>query len=240
MRDALEKDSRLHRDISVGNILLVKERGSETRRGYLIDWEASSRVDGDGRSLCPYRMVSTLSRSSQLATPLTPEPKGTCRFMSGKMLTEPEKGHFFQDDMESLLHVVFHCSLLHLRHNLRPDQLRPLMHEFFDRTFFMGRQLYGGAAKRVNSATRLFSSRVKWADPDLQTWLDAVMDLQGPTSNPRGLAHLWADPGYLETFWRTFLAQRTLAREDRVENKLSPPDPPFNYASGSDVSFVGS
>ncbi|KAL1939428.1 hypothetical protein VTO73DRAFT_9984 [Trametes versicolor] len=221
MRDALQKDSRLHRDISVGNILLVKERGSEMRRGYLIDWEASSRVDSDGRSLCAYRM-------------------GTWRFMSGKMLTEPEKGHFFQDDMESLLHVVFHCSLLHLRHNLRPDQLRPLMHEFFDRTFFMGRQLYGGAAKRVNSATRLFSSRVKWSDPDIQTWLDAVMDLQGPTSNPRELAHLWADPGHLETFWRTFLAQRTLARDDRVENKLSPPDPPLNYASGSDVSFVGS
>lgn len=58
MRDALDKDSRLHRDLSVGNIILVKETGSTTRKGYLIDWEASSRIDSEGHSLDKSRMVS--------------------------------------------------------------------------------------------------------------------------------------------------------------------------------------
>ena len=60
MKDALAKDSRLHRDISIGNILLVKEPDSTTRRGYLIDWEASCRVDGTGNALEDGRAVSSL------------------------------------------------------------------------------------------------------------------------------------------------------------------------------------
>ena len=58
MRDALEKDSRLHRDISLGNILLVKEPGRSVRRGYLIDWEVSSKVNPDGKSCIRGRVVS--------------------------------------------------------------------------------------------------------------------------------------------------------------------------------------
>lgn len=58
MRDALDKDSRLHRDLSVGNVILVKEAGSTTRKGYLIDWEASSHIDAEGHSLDKSRMVS--------------------------------------------------------------------------------------------------------------------------------------------------------------------------------------
>lgn len=58
MRDASSKTSRLHRDISIGNIILVKEPGRETRRGYLIDWETSSPLDSEGRSLDKNRTVS--------------------------------------------------------------------------------------------------------------------------------------------------------------------------------------
>ena len=60
MRDALAKDCRLHRDISVGNIILVQEEDSDVRRGYLIDWEASCRVDGTGNALEDGRAVSSL------------------------------------------------------------------------------------------------------------------------------------------------------------------------------------
>ena len=58
MQDALEKDSRIHRDISVGNIVLVKEKGSAIRRGYLIDWETSCKVDDDGAATEVGRVVS--------------------------------------------------------------------------------------------------------------------------------------------------------------------------------------
>ena len=60
MQDALVKDKRLHRDLSVGNIILVKEPDVATgcRRGYLIDWDASIRVDGSGEAVREGRAVS--------------------------------------------------------------------------------------------------------------------------------------------------------------------------------------
>lgn len=61
MRDARSKDSRIHRDISVGNIILVKEPGHEIRRGYLIDWEASNVIDAAGESMQPGRAVCALA-----------------------------------------------------------------------------------------------------------------------------------------------------------------------------------
>ncbi len=69
MRDALTKGSRLHRDISVGNILLVKESGQSVRKGYLIDWESSCKVDLSGVACQGGRMVRLIcSIRSQLLT----------------------------------------------------------------------------------------------------------------------------------------------------------------------------
>ncbi|KAI0655470.1 hypothetical protein C8Q70DRAFT_1020230 [Cubamyces menziesii] len=61
MRDALAQDSRIHRDLSVGNIILVKEPGHTTRTGYLIDWEASDRVDDQGEAVHSGRAVRSTS-----------------------------------------------------------------------------------------------------------------------------------------------------------------------------------
>ncbi len=57
MKDALDKGSRLHRDISIGNIILVREPDRRIRRGYLVDWETSCEVDEAGQSLEPGRAV---------------------------------------------------------------------------------------------------------------------------------------------------------------------------------------
>ena len=57
MRDALAKDSRIHRDISAGNIVLVQEPGSPVRRGYLVDWESSCKVDDKGEAVDSGRTV---------------------------------------------------------------------------------------------------------------------------------------------------------------------------------------
>lgn len=50
MRDAFAKDSRIHRDISLGNVILVRDPTRPVRKGVLIDWEVSSEVDADGNS----------------------------------------------------------------------------------------------------------------------------------------------------------------------------------------------
>ncbi len=63
MKDALVKDSRLHRDVSVGNIILARHGEKSIRTGYLIDWESSCDVDESGEATKPGRAVC----SSQLS-----------------------------------------------------------------------------------------------------------------------------------------------------------------------------
>ena len=58
MMDALQKDSRIHRDLSVGNIILVQDGDASARRGYLIDWEASCKIDDGGDAIERGRVVS--------------------------------------------------------------------------------------------------------------------------------------------------------------------------------------
>lgn len=47
---ALRKAGMIHRDISVGNILLVRESEEGPRKGYLIDWELSCQAERSGQS----------------------------------------------------------------------------------------------------------------------------------------------------------------------------------------------
>ena len=63
MADARNKDSRIHRDLSMGNILLVAEEGRSARRGYLIDWDASCEVDDTGASIHRDRPVRKFTQS---------------------------------------------------------------------------------------------------------------------------------------------------------------------------------
>ncbi len=58
LRDAVARGSRLHRDISLGNILLVRENDQADRTGYLIDWDASCRVSASGECVEAGRVVS--------------------------------------------------------------------------------------------------------------------------------------------------------------------------------------
>lgn len=48
---------RLHRDISLNNIILV-QKGKKWRTGILVDWELSSAVGEDGKVNDTARVVS--------------------------------------------------------------------------------------------------------------------------------------------------------------------------------------
>lgn len=50
MLEARDKNNRIHRDISPGDVILVKEPSSRIRKGYLIDWELSCYVDEHGQA----------------------------------------------------------------------------------------------------------------------------------------------------------------------------------------------
>ncbi|KIM40752.1 hypothetical protein M413DRAFT_52423, partial [Hebeloma cylindrosporum] len=88
----------LHRDISIGNILI------HNGRGLLIDWDSCLIVVNGPRSA----------------------PRaGTWQFMSAAILVDPEKVHDIRDDRESAFYVLTWTALCYANHNqMDPDHLR--------------------------------------------------------------------------------------------------------------------
>ncbi|OJT04963.1 hypothetical protein TRAPUB_4244 [Trametes pubescens] len=202
------------------DIFQVKEPGSGTRKGYLIDWETSSAVDSEGHSLDSNRT-------------------GTWKFMSSKVLSKPEQPHTLEDDMESLLYVVLYCALLYLPHNLDDESLEVVIQRLFDQSVDIDGELRGGFGKIANRAGCTLTGRIKFANPDLQKWLDDAMNLHGRLGVPSAQSSLiWRVPENLDKLWRDFFATQTLTSGDRVENAL--PDPPTfrNKPESSLVTFV--
>ncbi|KAI0333799.1 hypothetical protein GY45DRAFT_1244185, partial [Cubamyces sp. BRFM 1775] len=221
MRDASDKVSRIHRDISVGNIILLQEVEGAPRKGYLIDWESSDKLDEHGLALDHART-------------------GTWKFMSMKVLEYPEKGHTLQDDMESLLYVILYCSLLHLPHDVRnPETLHSFIHNFFDYSSFGFGRLHGGDAKLANAHNRNWMQRVKFSSENITDWLNTVMNYHFP---PRHLRREWADrwsnPDYLDTFWGAFLERRELEQDDAVRHEVEKPVGAIRTLEDSQVPFV--
>ncbi|KIJ13561.1 hypothetical protein PAXINDRAFT_13524 [Paxillus involutus ATCC 200175] len=76
----------LHRDISLGNIILTDDG-----EGLLIDWELAKKVDENAAR--------------------RRERTGTWQFMSAMLLRNPGMKHTLQDDIESFLHVLVWASI---------------------------------------------------------------------------------------------------------------------------------
>ncbi|RPD54657.1 hypothetical protein L226DRAFT_90085 [Lentinus tigrinus ALCF2SS1-7] len=224
MKDALARNCRLHRDISIANILLVKERGSDIRRGYLIDWECSWNVDESGQALQPGRA-------------------GTWDFMSIKMLRDSKniRRYTIQDDMESLLYVVFYSALHWLPHNFTDeDGLPEVISAFFKRRTSKSGLLFGGDAKLRNTMDRFYTSAPTFDSTAFREWLDTAFDYHSP---PKGkeveYADKWSNPDHLDAFWSDFLHTHNLERGDRVTHEISPDYVPGD-SSSSDDSDVSS
>ncbi|KAJ8496247.1 hypothetical protein ONZ51_g1188 [Trametes cubensis] len=204
MRDALAKDSRIHRDLSVGNIILVKRPGDATRSGYLIDWETSDRVDEQGKALHVGRA-------------------GTWAFMSIRMLdAEQELGkHTFQDDMEALLWVVLYCGLFYLPHNLSADQLTQLHDGLFESSRPVADKLQGGEGKLVNAACRFWTKQVHFGSAAFVEWLNTVMDYHSPPPELQAKYKGMWTAEKLEAYWRDFLqSHNDLERDNRSVHEL--------------------
>ncbi|OCB91435.1 hypothetical protein A7U60_g1313 [Sanghuangporus baumii] len=109
---AYKRCRRIHRDISLDNIILYRFESSGPRKGLLVDWEYSSVVDSSGR-------VADKSRT------------GTWAFMSGNALYGLKKfRHAIEDDLESLFYVVMYGSIRWLPHNY-VSQLGRWVRSFF-------------------------------------------------------------------------------------------------------------
>ncbi|KAL5480802.1 hypothetical protein ACEPAI_9742 [Sanghuangporus weigelae] len=109
---AYKRCRRVHRDISLDNIILYRLEPSGPRKGLLVDWEYSSVVDSSGRVADKLRI-------------------GTWAFMSGNALYGLKKfRHAIEDDLESLFYVVMYGSIRWLPHNY-VSQLGRWVRSFF-------------------------------------------------------------------------------------------------------------
>ncbi|THU93464.1 hypothetical protein K435DRAFT_607675, partial [Dendrothele bispora CBS 962.96] len=92
--DALRNSSILHRDVSVGNILIFED-DSGKRKGVLNDWE-----------LCKDLRITREA-----------ERMGTWQFISAALLQTPVGCHEPRDDFESFFHVLGWTALKFAHHN---------------------------------------------------------------------------------------------------------------------------
>ncbi|KAI0629909.1 hypothetical protein C8Q77DRAFT_1064573 [Trametes polyzona] len=211
MRDALAKASLIHRDISVGNIILVRVPGERVRRGYLIDWEVSTKVNESGEAIHVGRT-------------------GTWLFTSWRILqkAESEIKHTFLDDVESLVHVVMYCALHYLPHGLDHNELLNVIASYFEEKIRVGDgPARGGETKLTNAFTLYIIRNVNFDSAALEQWLGSMWRLQNPPRHIEGGAEYgpqWTGD-HIEAFWSEFLKTYELERDNRVVHNITRPEP---------------
>nr|VWP01809.1 Uncharacterized protein [Ganoderma boninense] len=120
------KDAKvLHRDISVGNIMIRVE--GEKRTGFLIDWDLS-------------RLESELGKG-----PVEPDRTGTWQFRSALSLLYPRKPYRRSDDVESFIHAYVYLILRH--HVTNTLSVRQIAENYFEQASLIGGIKVGGATK---------------------------------------------------------------------------------------------
>ncbi|KAF5371807.1 hypothetical protein D9758_003396 [Tetrapyrgos nigripes] len=124
-KDAFDKAGLLHRDVSIGNIIVMGNG-----RGLLVDWEFSKpkdQLESQGRQL---------------------ERTGTWQFISVALLQARVPFHTLQDDLESFLHVTGWTSICHIKNNLTPDKLVSSLRSY-DEIEPEGGTILGGRQKEM-------------------------------------------------------------------------------------------
>ncbi|KAL6306265.1 hypothetical protein BKA93DRAFT_895462 [Sparassis latifolia] len=127
-QQAFEKLRLLHRDVSIGNVMIVERfDGIEfVRIGYLCDWELSKSIpDGD---------------ATQVAR--QPDRTGTWQFMSALSLQNPYKPITLQDDLEAFFHLVLYMAVRFLPHNIGDANVGTFIYRYFDDADPLDRQFY--------------------------------------------------------------------------------------------------
>ncbi|PBK94374.1 hypothetical protein ARMGADRAFT_1079060 [Armillaria gallica] len=95
--DAVKQAGVEHRDMSVGNIIIVRNSGSPPL-GYLIDWELAEFSEDKGARACE-KMVGAIHGMKILIQPAFFQ--GTRQFMSARLCRESPPPRTLGDDLES-------------------------------------------------------------------------------------------------------------------------------------------
>ncbi|KAI0794668.1 hypothetical protein C8Q74DRAFT_1366084 [Fomes fomentarius] len=140
----------LHRDISVGNIMI----DPVTRRGVLIDWDLS-------------RLVEQLGSG-----PVEPARSGTWSTRSALLLQYPRKPCRLSDDLESIVHAYRHLTLCYHLTDVTP-KLRNFIETTYEKVIMVNGVLMGGFTKLGQFASPRSPFEVI-GNPHLQSVLDAL------------------------------------------------------------------
>ncbi|KAI0767044.1 hypothetical protein C8Q74DRAFT_926778 [Fomes fomentarius] len=104
----------IHRDLSTGNILLIKDDKSGKWVGMLNDWELSKRI------------------STEVLEARQPDRTGTWQFMSAHALNDEDRPIVLEDELESVLHILLYIAIRFIRSNLAPANVGQFLHDYFD------------------------------------------------------------------------------------------------------------
>ncbi|PPQ73445.1 hypothetical protein CVT26_015832 [Gymnopilus dilepis] len=165
--DAAFFDARiLHRDISVGNILITDEG-----KGLLVDWD-----------LC-----INLNRVNERFCDRPPPRMGTWPFMSVALLKNPSAEHCIEDDRESALYVLLWTALRHSKHSTPSGTTAPhssshpisLLHLGFDEAYTTSSgEMRGGHIKACILLGNRLSNVVQFHQrPQLDALLTALQEV---------------------------------------------------------------
>ncbi|TBU42658.1 hypothetical protein BD309DRAFT_923204 [Dichomitus squalens] len=151
-REAWDRAGVLHRDISVGNIMIRVEENGE-RYGILIDWDLS-------------RLQCELALGA-----VEPDRTGTWQFRSAISLQYPWKPYRRSDDIESFIHCYIY---LVFRYHPTDAALRETIESLFEGCLIVGGVMIGGNAKRAMLRSGYFDAVVE-GNPRLQQLLDNIL-----------------------------------------------------------------
>ncbi|KAL5522450.1 hypothetical protein ACEPAG_8466 [Sanghuangporus baumii] len=206
---AYKRCRRIHRDVSLDNIILYRSVASEPRRGLLVDWEFSTLVDENGKAMDDLRC-------------------GTWAFMSARALrSRRDFRHTIEDDMESLFYVVMYGCLRWLPHKDVP-RLGKWIRRFFDEAveYGDGRDI-GGLDKIINQAGRGSDFREAFQFPNefVQAWFDIGYDYLATSHvlhRDSGSKLLWTTRNLRQLFGAICngLAAQEEAEQDRMNHDM--------------------
>jgi hypothetical protein len=132
----------LHRDISVGNIIITNEG-----EGLLIDWDLCINLGNeDAAARRPERTVRVFLYVFYKIVECYAQ--GTWQFMSAKLLSDTRLKQGIEDDRESAFYVLLYLGLLYTKHNQIYQELESYMEIFDYVTFAHNNVAKGGALKR--------------------------------------------------------------------------------------------
>ncbi|GJE94212.1 hypothetical protein PsYK624_103800 [Phanerochaete sordida] len=148
----------LHRDISVGNIML-----DENGRGVLIDWDHGCRV------------ARPIGENQESAGP--PFRTGTWQFMSIRVLQNPDVRHIAEDDVESSYWVLLWVALKWFAHQQppRPSRLFDQEGTIRDKNKSLPPVMVGGDSKYI-FLLRGNAAHLGFASPPLDDLIQQVAE----------------------------------------------------------------